>query len=104
MPGALGKLSSRHWSALWRVRVRLTRRRTHKLRPQARQPIASGDRDGVSHNNHSMPGVVDLHSPPPDAEGNPACNYRDGWEADPSGSAINVYYFREPRRRPVPRK
>jgi hypothetical protein len=34
--------------------------------------------------------------PPPDAEGNPACNYRDGWEADPSGSAINVYYFREP--------
>lgn len=34
--------------------------------------------------------------PPPDAEGNPACNYRDGWEADPSGSGINVYYFREP--------
>ena len=33
--------------------------------------------------------------PPPDAEGNPACNYRDGWEADPSGSGINVYYFRE---------
>lgn len=34
--------------------------------------------------------------PPPDAEGNPACNYRDGWEGDPSGSGINVYYFREP--------
>lgn len=34
--------------------------------------------------------------PPPDAEGNPACTYRDGWEADPSGSAINVYYFRDP--------
>lgn len=34
--------------------------------------------------------------PPPDAEGNPACNYRDGWEADPSGSGVNVYYFREP--------
>lgn len=33
--------------------------------------------------------------PPPDAEGNPACNYRDGWDADPSGSGINVYYFRE---------
>ena len=33
--------------------------------------------------------------PPPDAEGNPACYYRDGWEGDPSGSGINVYYFRE---------
>lgn len=33
--------------------------------------------------------------PPPDAEGNPACYYRDGWAADTSGSAINVYYFRE---------
>jgi hypothetical protein len=34
--------------------------------------------------------------PPPDAEGNPGCYYRDGWDADPSGSGINVYYFREP--------
>lgn len=34
--------------------------------------------------------------PPPDAEGNPACYYRDGWDADPSGSGINVYYFRDP--------
>jgi hypothetical protein len=33
--------------------------------------------------------------PPPDSEGNPACYYRDGWAADTSGSAINVYYFRE---------
>jgi hypothetical protein len=33
--------------------------------------------------------------PPPDAEGNPACYYRDGWVADTSGSGINVYYFRE---------
>ena len=33
--------------------------------------------------------------PPPDAEGNPGCYYRDGWAADPSGSGINVYYFRE---------
>ncbi len=32
---------------------------------------------------------------PPDAEGNPACYYRDGWAADASGSGINVYYFRE---------
>lgn len=34
--------------------------------------------------------------PPPDAEGNPPCNYRDGWDADPSGSGINVFYFPEP--------
>jgi hypothetical protein len=33
--------------------------------------------------------------PPPDADGNPACFYRDGWAADTSGSGINVYYFRE---------
>jgi hypothetical protein len=33
-------------------------------------------------------------TPPPDAEGNPACYYQDGWEADSSG--INVWYFREP--------
>ena len=34
--------------------------------------------------------------PPPDADGNPACYYRDGWAADTSSSGINVYYFREP--------
>jgi hypothetical protein len=33
--------------------------------------------------------------PPPDAEGNAACYYRDGWDADTSGSGIDVYYFRE---------
>jgi hypothetical protein len=35
--------------------------------------------------------------PPPDAEGNPACYYADGWAASVSGSAIDVYYFHEPR-------
>ncbi len=34
---------------------------------------------------------------PPDAEGNPACYYRDGWAPDVSGTAIEVYYFREPQ-------
>lgn len=33
--------------------------------------------------------------PPPDAEGNSPCSYRDGWDADPSGLGINVYYFPE---------
>ena len=40
-------------------------------------------------------GLPTCPTPPPDAEGNPACYYRDGWEPDPSGSGINVYYFRE---------
>jgi hypothetical protein len=34
--------------------------------------------------------------PPPDADGNPACYYRDGWTAATSGSGIDIYYFREP--------
>ena len=43
----------------------------------------------------SCAGLSICTPPPPDAEGNPACYYRDGWAADPSGSGINVYYFRE---------
>ena len=38
----------------------------------------------------SCAGLSICTQPPPDAEG-----YRDGWAADPSGSGINVYYFRE---------
>ena len=44
----------------------------------------------------SCVGLSTCTPPPPDAEGNPACYYRDGWAADPSGTGINVYYFREP--------
>ncbi|MEE6176762.1 hypothetical protein [Mycobacterium sp. 050134] len=33
--------------------------------------------------------------PPPDAEGNPACYYADGWRADTSGGGIEVWYFHE---------
>jgi hypothetical protein len=43
----------------------------------------------------SCAGLSICTPPPPDAEGNPACYYRDGWAADPSGPGINVYYFRE---------
>jgi hypothetical protein len=43
----------------------------------------------------SCVGLAICPPPPPDAEGNPACYYRDGWAADTSGSGINVYYFRE---------
>ncbi|UXA09450.1 hypothetical protein KXD96_19485 [Mycobacterium sp. SMC-2] len=35
--------------------------------------------------------------PPPDAEGNPACYYADGWRADDSGAGIEVWYFRDPQ-------
>jgi hypothetical protein len=40
---------------------------------------------------------LSICSPPPDAEGNPACYYSDGWAAGASGSAIDVYYFHEPQ-------
>ena len=43
----------------------------------------------------SCAGLSICTPPPPDTEGNPACSFRDGWAADPSGSGINVYYFRE---------
>ena len=43
----------------------------------------------------SCVGLAICTPPSPDAEGNPACYYRDGWAADTSGSGINVYYFRE---------
>lgn len=35
--------------------------------------------------------------PPPDAAGNPACYYADGWRAGTSGGGIEVWYFREPQ-------
>lgn len=34
---------------------------------------------------------------PPDAEGNPACFYSDGWQATSSGTGIEVWYFHEPQ-------
>jgi hypothetical protein len=40
--------------------------------------------------------------PPPDAEGNPACYYADGWRADASGAGIEVWYFHEPQKLSTP--
>jgi hypothetical protein len=34
--------------------------------------------------------------PPPDAEGNPACFYSDGWQANSGGAGIEIWYFHEP--------
>ena len=66
-----------------------TRRRHHRSRPKAPTPSAPAT-------TSSCVGLSICPPPPPDAEGNPGCYYRDGWAADPSGSGINVYYFREP--------
>ena len=40
--------------------------------------------------------------PPPDAEGNPACFYSDGWQATSSGAGIEVWYFHEPQNMSTP--
>lgn len=42
--------------------------------------------------------------PPPDAEGNPACYYSDGWQATSSGTGIEVWYFHEPQNISKPDK
>jgi hypothetical protein len=42
--------------------------------------------------------------PPPDAEGNPACYYADGWRANASGDGIEVWYFHEPQNLSKPDK
>jgi hypothetical protein len=52
----------------------------------------------------STPACVGLSicpPPPPDAEGNPACYYADGWRADSSGAGIEVWYFRDPQNPPT---
>lgn len=55
----------------------------------------------------STPACVGLSicpPPPPDAEGNPACYYADGWRGDSSGAGIEVWYFRDPKSPPKPDK
>jgi hypothetical protein len=42
--------------------------------------------------------------PPPDAEGNPACYYADGWRGNASGAGIEVWYFHEPQSLSSPDK
>jgi hypothetical protein len=42
--------------------------------------------------------------PPPDAEGNPACYYADGWRGNASGAGIEVWYFHEPQNLSKPDK
>ncbi|WP_232011052.1 hypothetical protein [Mycobacterium shigaense] len=42
--------------------------------------------------------------PPPDADGNPACYYSDGWQGTSSGAGIEVWYFHEPQNLSKPDK
>lgn len=42
--------------------------------------------------------------PAPDAEGNPACYYSDGWQGNSAGSGIEVWYFHEPQNLSKPDK
>ncbi|RUP04960.1 MAG: hypothetical protein EKK34_11440 [Mycobacterium sp.] len=42
--------------------------------------------------------------PPPDADGNPACFYSDGWQASSTGAGIEVWYFQEPQNMSTPDK
>lgn len=42
--------------------------------------------------------------PPPDAEGNPACFYSDGWQPNSDGPGIEIWYFHEPQNLSKPDK
>lgn len=55
----------------------------------------------------AAPGCVGLSvcpTPPPDAEGNSACYYADGWQGSASGAGIEVWYFHEPQNLSKPDK
>ncbi len=70
-------------------------------------PSSSASSSLASPATTSTPACVGLSicpPPPPDAEGNPACYYSDGWRADDSGAGIEVWYFRDPKDPPQPAK
>ncbi|EFG77958.1 hypothetical protein HMPREF0591_2174 [Mycobacterium parascrofulaceum ATCC BAA-614] len=63
-------------------------------------PSASASAPPALPTSTSAPACIGLSicpPPPPDAEGNPACYYADGWRADNSGAGIEVWYFRDPQ-------
>ncbi|MGB9306382.1 MAG: hypothetical protein WCB92_22700 [Mycobacterium sp.] len=62
--------------------------------------IAACATTGAQTTPTSTPDCVGLSicaPPPPDAEGNLACYYSDGWQATGSGAGIEVWYFHEPQ-------
>ena len=112
--GCPARCPRRSWSNLtparraWR-RVRRPHRRSRKpphrvqqsqqpsVTPSGAAPTATAAPNATAapSTTTSCVGLSICTPPPPDAEGNPACYYRDGWVGDTSGSGINVYYFRE---------
>lgn len=59
---------------------------------------------GVPSTSPQCVGLSICAPPPPDAEGNPACYYSDGWRANDSGAGIEVWYFHEPQNMSKPDK
>lgn len=70
-------------------------------------PAAYADPSTTSSVAPSTPQCVGLSicpPPPPDADGNPACYYADGWQANSAGGGIEVWYFHEPQSLSKPDK
>jgi hypothetical protein len=59
---------------------------------------------GTSTSSPDCVGLSICAPPPPDAEGNPACYFSDGWQATASGAGIEVWYFHEPENMSKPDK
>lgn len=69
--------------------------------PVSAGPVASSSAP-VTTSTPACVGLSICPPPPPDAEGNPACYYADGWRADSSGEGIEAWYFRDPQSPPKP--
>jgi hypothetical protein len=70
-------------------------------------PQATSSASGSPAVTSSTPQCIGLSvcpPPPPDAEGNPACFFSDGWQANSGGPGIEVWYFHEPQNLPKPDK
>jgi hypothetical protein len=57
-----------------------------------------------THQHATVRRVIHMSATPPDAEGNPACYYADGWRGNASGAGIEVWYFHEPQSLSSPDK
>jgi hypothetical protein len=72
--------------------------------PTPDSPAVSHVSQGTSTSAPDCVGLSICEPPPPDAEGNPACFYSDGWQATASGGGIEVWYFHEPQNLSKPDK
>lgn len=60
-------------------------------------PITKPSASAAATTTPACVGLSICPPPPPDADGNPACFYSDGWQATSSGAGIEVWYFHEPQ-------